>query len=192
MGLINRTEREYQAEVETREPEYTTTDTEHIAVRTIPAKPPYPPEFETLAELPRMGRRVPFAAETRNLITVDFGQQVQTATLDGTGLGTFDFGNVPTNEYWVVDTIVARAGAAGSMHLYERGSASAVNPQDLVWADLLAGPGFSKASAPNEIVLRPGAHPIGEIVGGGAAAVATMRILYRVALLVIGEQKVRP
>lgn len=193
MGLINRTAPVEVADVERREPQYTTIEDHPPTVEDVNTRHyQYGHEFEDLATLPRDGRRVPFAAEARKLVVMDYGQQTQTATLDGTGAGTFDFGGVPTDQWWILDNVVARAGAAGSALLYERGSVSALNDQDLIYAKVLLGPAFALSDYPNETVLRPGSHPIGAMVGGGAAAAATMRIMYRVALLVGGSQEVKP
>lgn len=189
--LFNRTERDIHADVERREPEYTTPP--DYPIDPLPeAVGQHDTTVVGLTELPRGGRRVPFAGETRKLVVVEYGQQAGQVTLDGTGYGTVDFGTVPSNEYWLLDNVVGRAGAAGNVHVYERGSTAATNPLDLVAAMVLSAPAFTAMAGPSETRLAPGSHVIGEIVGGGAAALASLKIMYRVAILVVGSQEVKP
>lgn len=173
------------ATIERREPDYSTGGDYPFPGHPDPhmAEP-----AESLAYLPPSGRRVPIAQEPRELVTIDYGEQAVGFVLDGSGAGEAAIGPVPANQWWLLDTVIANAAAAGNVLVYLDSSAA---PGAVVWADVLAGPGFWKASGPANYLVKPGRTLVCRIVGGGAAGAALVKVAYRIAVYRAGEQVAR-
>jgi hypothetical protein len=198
MGLIDRTEKReaFVAEKHRREPLYPTGDDydEEVVLPTAEGEHKHGGEdIDPYTYPPALLRRVPVAIETRKLVIVEYGQQALQVTLDGTGSGQVDFGIIAPNQWWIIDNIIAAVpagGAAGNVYLYERGAVGQVNVMDLVFAKVLLGPQFAVSDYPNTVVLRPGAHVVGGFGACGNGALATYKLMYRVAVMTPGQQEI--
>lgn len=176
------------AEVERREPDYSAGGEYAFPAGQVGR---HNTPVEDLGELPHTGRPTAISIETRKLVVVEWGSiAAGPVVADGTGLADIDLGRVPANQWWLLDSLQVRGGAAGNALVYDAGQVGAVNDLDLIAAGVMAGPAFVASILPPACYIKPGRQVIVRTIGAGAAASITARMLYRIATLAYGQQLV--
>lgn len=122
------------------------------------------------------------------IVTGRFKRSANGAT-DGTGAASFTLAQVPPNQTWLIDRIVARVGAAGAASGIVAVWEGASTNDDGLLAVLALGAANAAQTDGNPVEVGPGQTLVAGFVGAGATAgaSATVRVFYRIVEYVPGR-----
>jgi len=140
-------------------------------------------------------RQAPMQTPLRQLVTTQRVRVAGQVTLDGTGAGTAELtpaqwgggagtgAGVQQNQRWLLDRVVARGGAAGTVLIYAGASG---NDQDLVAVLGLGATSFGAQQDGNPVQLNPGWRVTAVFAAAGNNLVGTAVAYYRVMVYAQG------
>ena len=183
----------HDADVPRREPVYEPRITVEYALDERRTRFPTPDTFGADKVIPPRqndaGYRI--AYPQREAIVTGRFKRSGNGTTDGTGAASFTVAQVPPNQTWLIDRIVARVAAAGAAAgvavVYE---GSAANDDGVLCVLPLGAPNVFQIDG-NPVEVGPGQTLLAAFTGAGTTngAVATVRVFYRIIEYVPGRSE---